>query len=106
MRQSPSSKDKESEPNAKVTILRTSLPPVAQIRLARIQQWNADIAQNSEEINRLRKLVARDNHDLRKEWGLVRREIMKGAEVEEGPLQAFVRTSGHGKKRRTVLVVK
>lgn len=106
MSQSPSSKSKKGEPNAAVTILRPHLPLVTQIRLARIQQLNANIAQHREEIARMRRLVAENSRQLRKEWGSARREIMKGAEVEEGPLQAFVRTTGHGKKRRTVLVVK
>src|SRR5438477_456078 len=52
---------------------------VAQLRLARIEQIQADIAYLQME--------------LFKEWQSVRAEIMGGAGVEQGPLRAWLRTT-------------
>lgn len=71
-----------------VTTLGKRDTPVTQIRLAHIQQLQSDIA----ELGR----------QLTKDWNRLRKEILEGATVENGPMRAFIRKSG----RRKVLIVK
>lgn len=52
---------------------------VAQLRLAKIEQLQSDIAYLQME--------------LLKEWQAVREEILGGAVIEKGPLRAWVRTT-------------
>lgn len=50
---------------------------VSQLRLARIQQMQADIAYMQMELQR--------------EWDAVRKDLLSGAAVEKGPLRAWIK---------------
>lgn len=60
---------------------------VAQLRLARIEQLQSDIAYLQME--------------LLKEWQSVREEILGGAAIEKGPLRAWLRTTMRMVRDRT-----
>ncbi len=53
------------------------LPGVSQLRLARIQQMQADAAYLQMELDR--------------EWESVREDLLRGAMVEDGPLRAWIK---------------
>lgn len=101
MSQSPTldRSDNESEPNEKSKVRTLTLPQVAQMRLAHIQELQADLLR----IDRDRRS---DERDLRKEKAQLRRDLLRGATIEPGPLQAYVRRTGRGKKARYIVIVK
>jgi hypothetical protein len=75
---------------------------VTQMQLARIQQLQSDLSQpeqlqmeNNTNIDEVKEL-------LRKEWNTLRMQLLRGVEVEPGPIRAFLRKSGNTQK----LVVK
>lgn len=71
----------------KVTILQKRIAAITQLRLAHIQQLQSDIM----ELHR----------QLSKESAQLRKELLKGALVESGPIRAFFRRKG-GKKKMVV----
>lgn len=107
MNSSPSlSRGRGPNGKPKVTILERKQEAITQIRLARIQQLQSDLVRHDEEIKTIRRLSAADKRELKKTWTTLRKEVLRGAAVEPGPLTALLRISGHGRNRRKILVVK
>lgn len=90
----------------KIAVMEQKRALITQFRLARIQQLQADIVRYDDEIVGIRRVIARDKRELKKDWSILRKEVLRGAEVEPGPLTALLRNSGKGTKRRKILVVK
>jgi hypothetical protein len=57
---------------------------VTQLQLAQIQQLQSDLAGLE--------------HQLRKDWNTLRMQLLRGVEVEPGPIRAFLRKSGNTQK--------
>lgn len=108
MSQSPDSKNKGNGPSAesKVTAMQEKLTLITQLRLAGFQQLQADLVAHEQQIMDARKLVEQERRELRRQRTQLRKEILRGAEVETGPLQAFTQVRGRSRKRRTILTVK
>lgn len=73
-----------------VVVLKNRLSPITQLRLARVQQLQSELAYYQEE--------------LKKEWKLLRREMLKGAAIERGPIRAFLRASETKPSRRQLVI--
>jgi hypothetical protein len=72
----------------KVTVFNRRVFFVTQIRLARVQQLQGEIA--------------RLNLKLSNEWKMIRKELMHGTPTEKGPIHAFIKKVG----RKSILYIK
>lgn len=88
------------ENGRKVTVIKKSEACVTQLELAQIQQLQSDLSNPGA---RWPPIETREQLDalqesLRKRWNTLRMQLLRGVEVEPGPIRAFLRKSGNTQK--------